>query len=147
MKTIRVVAAVIKAVNKLSFTVPDWVPGIGGQDFGFDLKEVTAQRIPKLAQGGYVKPNTPQLAMIGDNRHQGEVVAPEDKLTQMAIAAVKAAGGGNHSAEILETLKKILAALDALDLNISIDGKKLKDIIVSKINEQTRQTGVCEIKI
>lgn len=85
--------------------------------------------------------------MIGDNRHQGEVVAPEDKLTQMAIAAVKAAGGGNHSAEILETLKKILAALDALDLNISIDGKKLKDIIVSKINEQTRQTGVCEIKI
>lgn len=138
---------VIKAVNKLSFTVPDWVPGIGGEDFGFDLKEVTAKRIPKLAQGGYVKPNTPQLAMIGDNRHQGEVVAPEDKLTQMAIAAVKAAGGGNHSAEILETLKKILAALDTMDLNISIDGKKLKDIIVSKINEQTRQTGVCEIKI
>lgn len=138
---------VIKAVNKLSFTVPDWVPGIGGQDFGFDLKEVTAQRIPKLAQGGYVKPNTPQLAMIGDNRHQGEVVAPEGKLTQMAIAAVKAAGGGNHSAEILEILKKILAILETLDLNISIDGKKLKDIIVSKINEQTRQTGVCEIKI
>lgn len=28
-------------------------------------------QIPKLAEGGYVKPNTPQLAMIGDNRHPG----------------------------------------------------------------------------
>lgn len=40
-------------------------------------------QIPKLAQGGYVKANTPQLAMIGDNRHHGEIVAPEDKLQKM----------------------------------------------------------------
>ena len=41
-----------------------------------------------------MKPNTPQLAMIGDNRHQGEVVAPENKLKEMAMAAVQAAGSG-----------------------------------------------------
>lgn len=101
--------------------------------------------IPQLAQGGYVKANTPQLAMIGDNRHQGEVVAPEDKLTEMALAAVKAAGSNPYSVEILKVLKQILAILNELDLNIVIDGKKLKDIIVQKINEHTRQTGVCEI--
>lgn len=136
---------VIRAVNKLSFDVPDWVPGIGGEKFGFDLKEVTPPRIPKLAQGGYVKPNTPQLAMIGDNRHQGEVVAPEDKLSELLQKAVSASAGGCDR-EILVVLREILALLKELDLNIVIDGKKLKDVIVQRINENTRITGVCEIK-
>lgn len=101
-------------------------------------------KISALAQGGYVKANTPQLAMIGDNRHQGEVVAPEDKLTEMALSAVQQAGSG-YNKEILATLKLILQILQALDLNIVVDGKKLKDVIVAKINEQTKHTGVCEI--
>lgn len=46
------------------------------------------QKIPHLAIGGYVKPNTPQLAMIGDNRHQGEVVAPDDKIYEITSRAV-----------------------------------------------------------
>lgn len=135
---------VIRAVNKLSFDVPDWVPGIGGEKFGFDLKEVKPPRIPKLAQGGYVKPNTPQLAMIGDNRHQGEVVAPEDKLSELLQKAVLASSGG-YDREILVVLREILTLLKELDLNIVIDGKKLKDVIVQRINENTRVTGVCEI--
>ena len=85
--------ALINSVNKLSFTTPDWVPGIGGKTFGFNIPTVSAEQIPYLAQGGYVKPNTPQLAMIGDNRHQGEVVAPEDKLRQMAAEAVRMSSG------------------------------------------------------
>lgn len=135
---------VIRAVNKLSFDVPDWVPGIGGEKFGFNLKEISPPRIPKLAQGGYVKPNTPQLAMIGDNKHQGEVVAPEDKLSELLQKAVLASSGG-YDREILVVLREILVLLKELDLNIVIDGKKLKDVIVQRINENTRVTGVCEI--
>ena len=97
-----------------------------------------------LAEGGYVKPNTPQLAMIGDNRHQGEVVAPEDKLKEMALEAVKVAGNG-YNKEILMTLKLILQVLQSLDLNIIVNGKKLKDVIVDEINKQTKANGVCEI--
>ena len=138
------VNAVIKALNKLSFTVPDWVPGIGGKKFGFDIDLITALQIPKLAQGGYVKANTPQLAMIGDNKYQGEVVAPEGKLAKLLDEAI-ARGGTGFDAEILRILKEILRLLESLDLNIVIDGKKLKDIIVSKINENTMSTGVCEI--
>ena len=139
------VNSMIRAINKISFTVPDWVPGIGGDKFGFDLSTFSAPQIPRLAEGAYVKPNTPQLAMIGDNLHQGELVAPEDKLKAMAMDAVRAASGNNYSLEILKTLKEILAVLKALDLDIVIDGKKLKDIIVQKINEHTVSTGVCEI--
>ena len=44
-------------IGKLSFSVPSWVPGLGGK--GFDVPD-----IPMLAAGGIVM--GPQLAMIGE---------------------------------------------------------------------------------
>lgn len=137
--------AIVRSVNKLSFKVPNWVPGIGGEDFGFHLPEADFSKIPYLAQGGYVKPNTPQLAMIGDNRHQGEVVAPEDKLLDMAQKAAAMASSAELLAEAISILKQILKVLETLDLDIQLDGKSLKKYVVDKINEHTKQTGKCEI--
>lgn len=136
---------VVRGINTLSFKVPDWVPKIGGEKFGFNLKEVNFGNIPYLAQGGYVKPNTPQLAMIGDNRHQGEVVAPEDKLVDMAQKAAAMASSAELLAEAISILKQILRILETLDLDIHLDGKSLKKYVVDKINEHTKQTGKCEI--
>ncbi len=56
---------------------------------GVSIGKLNRLNIPRLAQGGYVKANTPQLAMIGDNKHQGEVVAPEDKMLEMILTALK----------------------------------------------------------
>ena len=136
---------IVRKVNGLSFDVPDWVPVIGGDHFGFDLPEVGFGSIPYLAQGGYVKPNTPQLAMIGDNKHQGEVVAPEDKLIDMAQKAAAMASSAELLAEAISILKQILKVLETLDLDIQLDGKSLKKYVVDKINEHTKQTGKCEI--
>lgn len=141
----RGINAVVKGINKLSFKVPNWVPGIGGDHFGFDLPQVGFGSIPYLAQGGYVKPNTPQLAMIGDNRHQGEVVAPEDKLLDMAQKAAAMVSSAELLAEAISILKQILKILETLDLDIQLDGKSLKKYVVDKINEHTKQTGKCEI--
>ena len=135
----------IRTLNKISFKVPDWIPGLGGKSFGFNIQEVESIKIPKLAQGGYVKANTPQLAMIGDNLHQGEVVAPEDKLKEMALEAAQMSNGGALMLEAIKILKEILKVLKELDLDISIDGMSLKKYIVDKINENTRVTGECEI--
>ena len=41
----------IRNLNKLSMTVPGWVPGIGGKTFGFNLQEVS---LPKWAHGGII---------------------------------------------------------------------------------------------
>lgn len=41
---------IIKMLNKLSWEVPDWVPGIGGSTFGFNIKPVS---IPRLKTGGF----------------------------------------------------------------------------------------------
>ena len=46
------VNAIISALNGLSFDVPDWVPGLGGKKFGFEISQVTAPQIPLLAKGG-----------------------------------------------------------------------------------------------
>lgn len=105
------------------------------------LKSVS---IPHLAEGGYAKKNTPQLAVIGDNRHQGEVVAPENKLLSMAREAASMAGG-NRDNEIVELLKQILIALNAMKLVAEIDVDGLKNLIVKLINNNTKATGVCEI--
>ena len=56
-------------VGKLSFKVPNWVPGIGGA--GFNVPD-----IPMLAQGGIV--NSPTLAMIGEAGP--EAVIPLDRM-------------------------------------------------------------------
>lgn len=136
---------IVRKINTLSIDVPDWVPVIGGDHFGFDLPEVGFGSIPYLAEGGYVKPNTPQLAMIGDNKHQGEVVAPEDKLIDMAQKAAAMASSAELLAEAISILKQILRILETLDLDIQLDGKSLKKYVVDKINEHTKQTGKCEI--
>ena len=92
------------------------------------LPTIPTPQIPRLAQGGYVKPNTPQLAMIGDNRHQGEVVAPEDKLQAMVDEAVSRSGGGSISRNELEgiinrAVMRIIAAL--ANLGFAIDGETI----------------------
>lgn len=49
---------IVSGINKISFEVPDWVPGIGGKKVGFDLgyvQEISFGRIPAYANGGFVE--------------------------------------------------------------------------------------------
>jgi len=50
----------IRILNLFDFSVPDWVPFIGGQSIGFNL-----QQIPRMAEGGIV--TQPTIAMIGES--------------------------------------------------------------------------------
>lgn len=48
---------IIRAVNSLSFNIPDWVPAIGGKQVGFKLPE-----LPMFANGGF----TNQASIFGE---------------------------------------------------------------------------------
>lgn len=116
------------ALNNLRIDVPDWLQGIAGvSSLGFDLGYWTAPQIPYLAEGGFVRKNTPQLAMIGDNRHQGEVVAPEGKLQEMVDAAVRAAGSGLTRQDLEAVLDKVVLRLVAAlgQLGFYVDSEEL----------------------
>lgn len=79
----------VGALNKLSFDVPDWVPGLGGKKFGFNLKTINEVSLPRLYQGGYIEKNNPQLAIVGDNTREGEIVSPESKIYEQVMKANK----------------------------------------------------------
>lgn len=67
----------INALNGLSFSVPDWVPVIGGGTFGFNLSTITAPQIPYLAKGAVFKGGNPFLALVNDQkRGQTNVETP-----------------------------------------------------------------------
>ena len=53
---------VIKALNNLSFDIPDWVPGMGGKTFGFNIPILSTVSLPRLATGGIVDKATPLIA-------------------------------------------------------------------------------------
>jgi len=64
-------------IGKLSFKVPDWVPGLGGK--GFSVPD-----IPMLADGGIV--TSPTLAMIGEAGP--EAVVPLNRMNQMGNVTI-----------------------------------------------------------
>lgn len=69
---------IVTALNKISFTVPDWVPSIGGKKFGFNLKKVDLKNvaIPRLAQGAVIPPNREFLAVLGDQKSGTNIETP-----------------------------------------------------------------------
>ena len=105
---------------------------------GVSVGKIGRLNLPRLAEGGYVKANTPQLAMIGDNRHQGEVVAPEDKLMSLYKKANQEMGLGNNE-KVIELLEKIIQILInlSLDFNLYIDGYELNKRL-EKIKNKNR---------
>lgn len=56
---------------------------------GVNVGHVPSVSLPRLAQGGYIGPNKPTAAIIGDNKHAGEIVAPENKLLEIMRQALE----------------------------------------------------------
>lgn len=70
----------IAGLNSLgSFTVPDWVPGVGGKSMGINIPQ-----IPILASGGIA--TGPSLAMVGEGR-EPEAILPLSRLGGMMGAS------------------------------------------------------------
>lgn len=75
----------IAGLNSLgSFTVPDWVPGVGGKSMGINIPQ-----IPMLASGGIA--TGPSLAMVGEGRE------PEAILPLSRLGGMMGAGGPSIS--------------------------------------------------
>ena len=103
---------ILTGLNSLSFTVPDWVPGIGGEEFGFNLP-----LIPMLQEGGVIDDDG--VAYL----HQGEKVLPTadvsalDEATSAAMdvmaSPLELVGGlvGGAADAIFGTDEQLIAAI------------------------------------
>ena len=118
---------VVGGLNKISFDVPDWVPGIGGSKFGFSIPAAKFGRvsIPRLAQGAVIPPNREFMAILGDQRHGTNIEAPLSTI-QEAVAAVmseyEASNLAGHEATV-ETLRQILLAVLGIEIGDTTIGQ------------------------
>lgn len=125
-----------QALNKLSFTIPDWVPLLGGKSFGFYTKPLQAPKIPLLAQGAVLPANKPFMAVVGDQKHGTNIEAPLTTI-QEAVANVMqeymAANMAGHEATVA-VLRELLEAV----LGISIGD----DVIANAVTRYNQKMAV-----
>lgn len=122
---IKAVNKVIEAINKLSFTVPDFVPLIGGKEFSPNLKQISTEwSLPRFAQGAVIPPNKEFMAVLGDQKHGTNIETPLDTM----VAAFNEALANNDSGR---------------NINIRFDGNlaQLARILKPYIDDETTRQG------
>ena len=114
--------AFVVGINKIKFDVPEWVPAIGGKQWGFNIP-----KIPKLAQGAVIPPNREFLAMLGDNTKEHEIVSPLSTMKQAFTEAMLELGGnfGGGNTEVV----------------LEIDGREFGRAVVEQGNRENRRIG------
>ncbi|MGF7145293.1 gas vesicle protein [Anaerotaenia torta] len=119
--------SVIRAINSISFTLPDWIPGIGGKSIGFNVPEFAAPKIPRLATGTVVPANYGEfLSIMGDSRYP-EIVSPIPDMKQAFKEALMEMGGAGTGKMVHGVFK--------------VDKRVLLDAIVEAENENYESTG------
>lgn len=81
----RTINGFIRAINS-AISLINNIPGVS-------ISPLSELNVPKLAQGGWVAANNPQLAIVGDNTREGEIVSPESKIREQVELALAKAGG------------------------------------------------------
>lgn len=104
---IGIINGAIQGINNLGLTIPDWVPGIGGQSF-----KINVPTIPMLYQG--TDNWKGGMAMIHDqggeivDLPQGSRVYPHDKSIEMArMEGARNSSGGSVTVNIQKLADKI----------------------------------------
>lgn len=87
---------IIGKLNKLSWTIPDWVPAVGGKKFGFDIATVS---IPRLAKGGIVNNIGKGVPLIAGEAGK-EAILPLENNTEWMDVLVDKINGGNTTIPI-----------------------------------------------
>ena len=107
---------VIRKINTLSWKVPDWVPLIGGQQWGFNFRTFTAYQIPYLAKGGVLK--SPTLAMAGEYpgaSNNPEIVTPEKLLTEIIDR-----GNDDIITAFAQMTAQLISSIDGISTEVKI---------------------------
>jgi len=88
---------VIDQLNKVSFDVPDWVPGIGGTHVGVNIGHIKEWEVPMLAQGAVIPPNREFMAVLGDQKSGTNIEAPLETIVQAFRQALGERGGSQRT--------------------------------------------------
>lgn len=80
-----------------------------------------------FAQGGVFAPNSPQLAILGDNKTEPEIAAPISSITQAVVNAMSQMGNGSNQ---------------TINIELNIDGTKFARAVYKPIESEAKRRGV-----
>ena len=110
----------ISSLNAFKVSAPDWVPGIGGKSFGFNLGKVSAPQIPQLAKGAVIPPNKEFMAVLGDQKSGTNIEAPLSTI-QGAVANVM----DEQLTAIAAMAEAIVAAIENKNMSVVIGDREI----------------------
>lgn len=133
----------VNLINGFIHTVNNCI-GILNDIPGVNISEISDLDVPKLAQGGYVGPNMPQLAVIGDNKREGEIVSPESKIRENTTIALTEFFSGQFLQQLGSAIAGAIKNVSTGNVEVKnyIDGEQLAEIIRSEIIIQTARGGM-----
>lgn len=130
------VNGLVRLLNKLKFSLPDWIPVFGGKSFSLNLKEVTVPQIPYLAKGAVLPANKPFLAMVGDQKHGTNIEAPLATI-QEAVATVM----GDMVPAMVAGFEALLG--ENIALRRTVEGISLgDDVLANAVNRYNRKMEI-----
>ena len=90
------------------------------------------QAVPGFASGGVFAPNSPMLAVLGDNRQEYEVAAPESMLRSVFSDVLDAKGSQSGSGAI---------SRQPVNLSMSIDGRTFARLFLPYLSSEQVRVG------
>lgn len=121
--------ALIRGLNAIKITIPDWVPGLGGKTWGINIPS-----IPKLAKGGII--DSPTVAMIGEAGP--EMVVP---LENTSFVDKLASALGTAVLQSMQVANSTNSPSKSGDIVLQVDGTTLARVILPKIDKELQRMG------
>lgn len=119
---------VTRALNNLSFDVPDWVPGIGGSKFGFNIPQLSRVSLPRLAKGAVLRvPTIAEMAEYPGASQNPEIVTPQNIMEETFDRVLSRYQDSNNSQPIY--------------LTVNVGNRKLGQILLDDLKDKKRRTG------
>jgi hypothetical protein len=125
---ISTINSLISKLNSISFTMPDW---LGGGTFGLSIPT-----LPLLAEGGYIGANMPTPVVVGDNKTEGEIVAPESKIQENVAIALEP-----YMSKIESLLTALINSEDEIHVHLEMDGDEITEVVLNNANLATARGG------
>ena len=138
---------IVNGLNKISFEVPDWVPGIGGKTIGVSLSTVSFNRvsIPRYAEGGFPEMGQMFIAreagaeMVGNIGRRTAVANNEQIVESISVGVAEANSEQNA---LLREQNALLRELVAKDSGVYLDGRSLSASVDKHKRERGREVIV-----
>ncbi|MEG1565003.1 MAG: hypothetical protein RR365_14980, partial [Bacteroides sp.] len=142
---------IVRGLNRLSFTTPDWLPGgMGGKTFGFNLSEISIGKVEYLpiqsfATGGFpeqgqyfrARENGPEMVGSIGNR---TAVANNDQIVD-GISGGVAEGNIDLINAVYAMASRIVKAVEEKDSNVYLDKVRLSRTLAPEQKRRERETG------